>query len=189
VLRAFGDAYPSTEVSVRELLLGSLEDVLEGRVDLAYTRLEPGQADLEIQVLAREPRLVALARSHRLPSRDGLCFADLQGERFVVNPAVSGDSAPSRWLAEQRRHGLPGRIAAESASVQEILTLVASGHGVCLVPSAVARQFPRAEVVYVPVVDAEPAVVSLAWPPAPLSPIAGAFLETAREVAARRQPR
>ncbi len=47
----------------------------------------------------------------------------------------------------------------------EILTLVAAGVGVCLVPSAVARHYPRSDIAYVPVSDAEPAVLSLAWRP------------------------
>ncbi len=183
VLRTFGERHPSTEVSVRELLLGSIDDVLDGRVDLAFTRLQPGQSELEVEVLGEEPRLVALPRDHPLAPRESVRYAELGEERFIVNPAVPGDEAPPRWLAEQRRHGLPGRIAAESASIPEILTLVASGRGVSLVPAAVAHQYPRADVAYVPVSDADPAVVSLAWRPGRLPPHARAFVETAREVA------
>jgi len=45
----------------------------------------------------------------------------------ITNPVVEGPAAPERWLAEQRRHGLPGRVAAKAASVEEILT--SSGPG------------------------------------------------------------
>ena len=96
---------------------------------------------------------------------------------------VEASAPPKRWLAEQTRHGLPGRLAAEAASVQEILTLVAGGKGVCLVPAAVAYHYPRADVVYVGVSDADPAVVSLAWPRGALRPIVGAFIEVTRQLA------
>jgi DNA-binding transcriptional LysR family regulator len=77
---------------------------------------------------------------------------------------VSGAAGPpARWLAEQHRHGLPGRVAAEAASIQEILTLVATGHGVCLVPASVADRYSHADVAYVNVTVADQAVVSLAW--------------------------
>jgi DNA-binding transcriptional LysR family regulator len=168
------------------LLFGSIDEILDGRVDVAFTRLKPGQTELEVEVLTDAPRLVALARGHPLAARDSLRYAELSDESFVVNPAVPGDGAPRRWLEEQRRHGLPGRIAAESASIQEILALVASGRGVCLVPAAVARQFARPDVAYVPVSDAEPAIVSLAWRRGARSSLAGAFVDAAREVAAIR---
>ncbi len=186
VLCAFGERLPPVDVSVRELLLGSIDDVLDGRVDVAFTRLLPGQTELEVEILAHESRMVALAPAHPLSARKSLIFADLKDESFIVNPAVPTHGAPARWLAEQRSHGLPGRIATQSASVQEILTLVAAGRGVCLVPSAVSAHYPRADVAYVPVTDAEPAVVSLAWRPGRVGPNVEAFIHTARQVAASR---
>ncbi len=81
------------------------------------------------------------------------------------------------------RHGLPGNVAAEAASIQEILTLVATGRGVSLVPASVADHYPRADVTYRPVTDADPAVVSLAWRPGAVRPSVEAFLDTARQLA------
>ena len=183
-LREFAALHPSVTVSIHELLLGSIDEVLEGRVDLAFTRLLPGQTELEIEVLSAEPRLVAVAKTHRLSGRGVVDFADLGDESFIVNPAVDDGDRPSRWLAEQRRHGLPGRVAAKSSSVKAILALVAAGRGVCLLPEAVARQYPREDVAYVRVSDAEPAVVSLAWAPGSADPEVALLLETARRVAA-----
>jgi DNA-binding transcriptional LysR family regulator len=185
VLRAFGELHPSVTVSVRELLLGDVDDILGGRVDVAFTRLLPGQlgADVETDVLASEPRVVALPKAHPLAVRESLTFGELSEERFITNPAVDGTGRPARWLAEQHRHGLPGEVAAEAASIQEILAHVASGHGVCLVPASVASQYPRADLAYVEVTDAEPAVVSLAWTRENVRPETEAFVEIARRVA------
>lgn len=189
VLRTFNERLPSVDVAVRELLLGSIDDIVDGNVDLAFTRLLPDQTELETEMLAEEPRLLALAGTHPLAARRSLTFADLREESFIVNPATRNQLPPPRWLAEQRRHGLPGRVAAETASLQEILALVAAGRGVCLVPSAVAHHYPRAGVSYVPVSDAEPAVISLAWPRGRIGPAVEAFIEVARHVAAARGAR
>jgi len=134
----------------------------------------------------REPRFVALPAKHRLAAREWLSFADLRGESFITNPLVDDGAVgpPARWLAEQHSHGLTGRVATEAASLPEILTLVAGGRGVCLVPATVARQHARADVRYVEVRDADPAVVSLVWSRAGLRPAVEAFIQTAREVAA-----
>ena len=78
-------------------------------------------------------------------------------------------------------------MAAEAASIQEILTLVASGRGVCLVPAPVARHYPRQDVTYIQVADADPAVVSLAWTNDSLRPEAETFIQIARHIA-RAQP-
>jgi DNA-binding transcriptional LysR family regulator len=183
VLTAFHERQPATEVSVREILFGSIDEILNGKVDVAFTRLTPDQTELEVEIVATEPRVIALANTHPLASRETLTFADLRGESFIVNPMVSHGGPPARWLAEQRRHRLPGRVAAEARSTEEIMALVGAGRGVCLVPAAAALHDRRPDVAYVPVTDAEPAVVSLAWLPDRSSPTVGAFLATAREIA------
>lgn len=183
VLRAFAEGHPEVDVSVRDLMLGRIDDILAGSVDVAFTRLLPGQADVEIEVIAREPRVVALPAGHPLTNRRSVRFGDLGTESFITNPALDAPSPPVRWLAEQARHGLPGRVAAEAASVQEILTLVATGRGVSLVPASVAEHYPRADLVYMPVTDADPAVISLAWQPGAIRPVVQAFIKTAQRVA------
>jgi DNA-binding transcriptional LysR family regulator len=183
VLTAFHERQPVTEVSVREILLGNIDELLLGKVDVAFTRLLPDQTELELEVIATEPRLIALANTHPLASRETLTFAELRRELFIVNPMVSHGGPPARWLAEQRRHGLPGRVAAQARSTQEIMALVGAGRGVCLVPAAAALHDRRPDVVCVPVTDAEPAVVSLAWLPDRSFPTVKAFVATAREVA------
>ena len=180
LLRAFNEQHPNVDVSVKDLLLGGIEDILDGSVDIAFTRLLPGQADVEVEVIAREPRLVAIPNTHPLANRASLTFDDLRNESFITNPVIDAQSPPVRWLAEQARHGLPGHVAAQAASVQEILTLVATGRGVSLVPASVADHYPRADVNYVQVTDADPAVVSLAWQPGAVRPTVDAFIETAR---------
>jgi DNA-binding transcriptional LysR family regulator len=182
-LEAFAAAEPAVSVSVRELLFGRVEEIVAGEVDVAFTRLVPGQIDAEIEVLASEPRVVALPAAHPLAGRRAIRFEELQAERFIVNPAVAGEAAPPRWLAEQRRHGLAGAVAARAASLPEILTLVAAGRGVCLVPEQAARANARPDLAFVAVTDADDAAVSLAWSAEHLRPAAERFLAVARGVA------
>jgi DNA-binding transcriptional LysR family regulator len=182
-VRAFGEERPAVEVSIRELRLDTLDELLAGAVDLAFTRLVPGQADVRIEVLAEEPRVAVLPTGHRLARRRTIRFRDLRGEGFITNPVGDATGPPTRWLAEQRRHGLPGRVSARAASIQEILALVALGRGVCLVPETVAESYPRSDVAYVRVADADPAVISVAWTPEAMRPAVEGFVATARAVA------
>ena len=110
-------------------------------------------------------------------------FAELANESFITNPAARDHGPrPPRWLAEQHRHGLPGRVVAQSTGVLELLTLVAARRGICLVPATVAGHYPRRDVAYVPVDDAEPAVVSLARRPGAAIPAVTAFIEIVRHL-------
>jgi DNA-binding transcriptional LysR family regulator len=188
VLRAFAQRHPDVEVDVRDLRLEQIDQLLTGSVDVAFTRLLPDQLDpaheLQVEVLAHEPRVLALAVGHPLAGQPSLAFRDLGQESFITNPLLAEGERPARWLAEQTRHGLPGRVAGRATSVQELLTLVASGRGVSLVPASVAERYHRPDVSYVEVADAEPAVVSLVWPRPPVRPEVDAFVETARSSSA-----
>jgi DNA-binding transcriptional LysR family regulator len=181
ILHAFKREHPSTQTTVREILFGNIDDLMDGEVDLAFTRLraEHSSRDLRIEILAREPRVLALPAAHPLSGRQEVRFADLRAESFITNPAIKGRPLV-HWLAEQHRHGLDGNVTAEAASLQELLALVASGRGVALVPSAVQNHFQRPDISYIPVTDAEPALISIAWRPTKQRPIVDAFINLAR---------
>jgi DNA-binding transcriptional LysR family regulator len=183
VLRVFAQECPTVEVTVRELELSHIGELLDGTVDLAFTRMRPGEAEAHIEVLQEEPRVVVLPSAHPLAGRDSIAFAELRNEDFITGPRKHNPAWRRQWLAEQRRHGLSGRIAAEASSVQEILTLIAAGRGVCLVPQTAGRIYQRPDVAFVPVTDAEPAAISVAWTSEPLEPAVAAFIDTARALA------
>ena len=185
-LAAFAERRPSTIVSVRELLFGDLDDIIAGSVDLAFTRLRAdqlGHLPVTVTELASEPRVLVVASSHRLAGRISVSLRELGEDRFIVNPGTDDHNAIGRWKDEQRRHGLPGRIAGRARSVTELLTMVAAGSGITLVPVSVARQHRPPTITYIPVTNAEPAVISLVWPAGTLSPTAQAFVEAAQEQA------
>ena len=104
-----------------------------------------------------------MAADHALAGRESLQMAELVDEAFLTQPAAINLKWREAWLAEQHRHGLPGRIAAEVNDAGQLFGYLASGRGVCLVPAAAARAMARPGVAFVPVVDADPAVVSLVW--------------------------
>jgi DNA-binding transcriptional LysR family regulator len=188
VLSAYAEDRPEVKVIVRELELGDVPQLITGGVDVAFTRLRPGEADLEIEILAHEQRLVALSSRHRLARRATIALADLAPDPFITVPHSHNPRWRSEWLEEQSRHGLPGTIAAEVTSLEQLVTLVAAGRGVCVVPASNAQLYPREGVVYIPLTDAEPAVVGLAWPTGASRQTVRDFLDTARRIARRAAP-
>jgi DNA-binding transcriptional LysR family regulator len=180
VLQAFEREQPQIDVVLRELELSHVAEILESRVDVAFTRLRPGESRLEVEVIDHQPRVAALPSGHRLGGQERIALSDLRGEPFITQPESHNPGWRAQWLAEQARHGLSGQVGAEATSIQEILTLIAAGRGVCLVPASARELYPRSDIAYVDVADAEPAVISLAWPRETLRPATTKFIELVR---------
>ncbi len=161
LLRRLGEQLPGLDVTPVALVLPA--EIEHGDADVAFARLRPEETDLEVAVLTEEGRSLAMAADHRFAQRESLTMAELGEESFLTQPAAANPKWREAWLAEQARHGLAGRIAAEVHDAGQLFGYLASGRGVCLVPDAAARAMARPGVAFVPVTDADPAVVSLVW--------------------------
>ncbi|NUR91180.1 MAG: LysR family transcriptional regulator, partial [Nonomuraea sp.] len=106
--------------------------------------------------------VVVVPRSHRLAGRAEVTLADLDGEPVA------------RW-AHQPGHGPLVRDASE------LMQLIALGRAVAVVPESVRDQL-RADLTCVPVVDAAPTTVVLAWREESRSPALAAFVRAAAGV-------
>lgn len=161
--------------------------VLEGEVRAALLRLPvPGRERLDVEVLRREPRCVALPGGHRLLDRDTVRLADLRDEAFVALPAASG---PLRefWLAADRLGG-PRRIAAEVGNSEDFFQNIQSGRAVGMLSESSARVHRRPGVHYRPVVDAEPSELAVVWERDSTDPVVRDFVRACSEAAGPVRP-
>jgi DNA-binding transcriptional LysR family regulator len=163
-VRAFSAEHPDVAVEVQRLEWDDQEDaILSGRVDVAFVRRPLGGRALSLTPLYAEPRLVALPAGHPLAAEATLSTEDLAGEPHLRYLQTVAGSVPLR-------------------SIEEKLERVAAGHGVILLPESATRHYTRPDVVYVPVPDAEPDEVLLAYERARRSPLVAAFAQAARSV-------
>ncbi|MET8243644.1 LysR substrate-binding domain-containing protein [Streptomyces sp. NPDC005202] len=161
-LRAFGAAHPDVEVKARRVEWDDQEQlILDGTVDLAYVRRPIREQGLTLLPLFTEERVAMLPADHRLAGKQELALADLDGET---------------WLrySDPRPEDLPIR------TIEEKFECVAAGTGITLVPQSVAEQYSRPDITYVPVPDAQPDQVFLAWEAGRRSPLIAAFAEVAQ---------
>ncbi|MGW4619603.1 LysR family transcriptional regulator [Streptomyces sp. NPDC004592] len=162
-LRAFGAVHPDVEVKARRVEWDVQEQsILDGTVDLAYVRRPIREQGLTLVALFSEARMAMLPTDHRLAGKQELALADLEGEP---------------WLrySDPRPGDLPIR------TVEEKFESVAAGAGITLVPASVAEQYSRPDIAYVPVRDAEPDQVFLAWETGRRSPLIAEFARIAQE--------
>ncbi|MEU6769741.1 LysR family transcriptional regulator [Streptomyces sp. NPDC046759] len=135
-----------------------------GEADAALIHEPFDRTGLDSETLTTEPRVAALGAAHPLAARDHVLLADLG-----LRP---GDL--HRFLDEVRSEG---------RDLAQLLTIVALGGLVAVLPASVAERYPRPGVVYRAVPDAPPAVLAIAWPQQSRSTATAALVRTAAAVA------
>jgi DNA-binding transcriptional LysR family regulator len=135
-----------------------------GEADVALVHDPFDHTGLDRETLVVEERMAVLAARDPLAARDRLSTADLGLRPGEVHRSRDGVRGEGRDLAQ-------------------MLTLVALGDMVGLLPASVADRYPRPDVVYRRVTDAPPAVLSIAWPQQSRSRAVAALVRAAVAVA------
>ena len=151
LVRALGESLPGVEVSVRGEMLApaQIDALLSGDIDLALLRPPVNQDGILATAVRRDRLLAALPAGHRLADRPELTVADLRDEDFIVH-AGHGRSVMSNLVAAICADaGYVPRVRQEVSETSTLVTLVAAGIGVAIVPDPTAA-LDIAGVRYVP---------------------------------------
>ncbi|MGV9641167.1 LysR family transcriptional regulator [Streptomyces sp. NPDC003514] len=173
LLPAILDAYQAEPDALPVELVcsfGGRENLLrEGRADAALLHLPHHDVTgLDTQDLLTETQLLVVPRSHRLAGRTRVRLDDIAGEPLP------------RWPGASEGHG------PEIHDLGQLLHLIALGRMVAVLPCSIRGQL-RDDLVAVPVDDAEPTTLALAWPEHATSPALAAFVRAAATVAGGRR--
>jgi DNA-binding transcriptional LysR family regulator len=155
LVRALGESLPGVEVSVRgEMLVpAQIDALLSGDIDLALLRPPVNQDAIVAETVRRDRLLAALPADHHLAGRSEVTMGDLRDEDFVVH-AGHGRSVMSNLVAAICADaGFVPRIRQEVSETSTLVTLVAAGLGVAIVPDPTAA-LDIAGVRYVPLAPA-----------------------------------
>jgi hypothetical protein len=122
-----------------------------------------------------------LNSQQKLAQRQTLRLADLRGEALVLPRGTHGswdaDLAIAPRLTDAARAAAP-----PAASVEELIIRVAACGGVGVMPESLAGSLCHAGFVHVPLVDAPPSVVALAWRRSGAIAPTRSFVQTAVDV-------
>jgi DNA-binding transcriptional LysR family regulator len=179
VIRAFRDVCPDVELVLDEMLAAEIAEALRQRkIDVGFARppLLP-EGGLAQSILLEEPYLAALPESHPLASRTEIALAELGDDPFILYPAQPGPSVTTLIATACTAAGFTPRIVQEAMHLQTVVSLVAAGAGVSLVPAAAARGQARRGVAYIPLLSPAPtAPLAVAWREGDIAPALARFL-------------
>jgi DNA-binding transcriptional LysR family regulator len=136
-VRAFRVSRPHVDlrlVSSQRGSTGYAEDLIRGRLDVAFMALTP-PPELDVIDLLEVPYVALVSESHELATGATVSLARLASEPWVDSPpGYGGHVAVEHALAERR---LRRQVVAEIADVLAIPRYVATGMGVAVVPDII----------------------------------------------------
>jgi LysR family transcriptional regulator, hca operon transcriptional activator len=185
-MRILRDELPNIEVTVSSQYSPDLAAALmRGKLDLAFLRPEPRVVDLTFKTVAKEPLVVIMPSDHRLASHETISVQEIVGETFIH---VLNTPAPVlRTIIDDylRRSGIDITPDHEVDNLAMAMSLVASTHGVALLP-AYAQNFLPWSVVSRPLEGDVPTIdLVIGYSNLNTSPILKLFLSRADDLIAR----
>ena len=179
------DELPNIDVTVSSDYSPRLaDDLMRGKLDLAFLRPEPEMPDLEYKVVMTEPLVVVLPSDHRLASRKAIAIQDIAEETFIG----MSKTAPSLQVIIDdylRRSGVDIRAEHEIDNLGMAMSLVASTRGVVLLP-AYAQNFLPWSVISRPLEGEAPTIdLVIGYNKANTSSILKLFLSKSDDLIAR----
>ena len=179
---ALRNALPGVELELRGELLtpAQVSGLLDGTLDLGLLRPPVRERSLELEILRREPLVAVLPATHRLAASAVVPLEQLEEEPFVTYPShfrsVLHDAVEDTCAA----HGFRPRVALEVSETATLVSFVAAGLGVSLVPDSV-RHMTVEGAVYRPLARAAAEVeLAVAWRRDDEAPVLERALEVVR---------
>jgi DNA-binding transcriptional LysR family regulator len=160
LLARLQSAEPRLEIALR---LADYDDpsagLTSGRTDVAFVR-RPLAGALAFEELFAEPRVAVLPGPD---PRESVGVGELAGLPVIADPGP--DAVWRAFYTADDVRGAPPERTVTVGSFDEELATVALGRAIAFTSAAAARLYPRPDLAYVPLRDAAPCRVAVAWDP------------------------
>jgi DNA-binding transcriptional LysR family regulator len=165
VATAVRQQMPGVELTLHGEMLtpAQIAGLLDETIDLAILRPPVQRRELHVEVVRREPLIAVLPAGHRLAGAEAVSVGDLAAEPFVTYPSQFRSVLHDAVERICEANGFLPRVALEVAETATLVSFVAAGIGVSIIPASVAHM-TVAGAVYRPLSDGHPEIeLALAW--------------------------
>lgn len=190
IFRLMRSRYPGVSLVLQDLTSEEqVEAVKVNRIDVGLIRPPVLAAEsLAMRVIWRETLMVALPEGNPLAREEEIAVEALAGESFIQIPRHVAPGFYDQCIRICARAGFAPKIVQEARTTPTIVSLIAGGMGVSILPSSL-MSLQRSGVVYRPLKTPAPTTdMAVIWRPADESPTLRSFLEIIWEVAEIREP-
>jgi DNA-binding transcriptional LysR family regulator len=142
LIQRFRKAHPACQLLITDLAPSSqLEAIQSGELDGGFIGAKPARnaKGLECFVWNTEPLLLAVPEKHELSTITVLAWKHLRNRNWVMVSRIAAPAFRQQFSELAKQHRMTANIIHESDRVPAILTMVAAGNGVTIVPQAVTH--------------------------------------------------
>lgn len=184
MLRIYRERFPAVEVALRELTTQEqLRALEEEYIQVGLLRLPISAPLIHVEVVRREPIVCVLPEEHPLATRERIAVSLLAQEPFVLQASQRAAGYTAQLLQLCLSSGFSPNVIQEVTEMHTIVSLVAAGMGVSLVPLS-AQNIRSQGVVYRELEGtATLTEMAVAWRHDTQSALVQNFLSVARETA------
>jgi DNA-binding transcriptional LysR family regulator len=183
ILHEFGRRHPTIHLDLSEdSTHAQVLAVQRELTDVAIVRGPIATPDLSVETVHREGFSVALPADHRYATATSLSLAKLASEPLVMFPRRLAPEFHDLIMSMCLRGGFTPHVVHEVAQYQTMLSLVAGGLGISIVPTSI-RNLPRRGVEFRTIRGArETADIQIVWRGDAETDSVGAFVAVARDL-------
>ncbi|GLV53230.1 LysR family transcriptional regulator [Dictyobacter sp. S3.2.2.5] len=153
MIQAFRERFPQVELILREwTTVEQVQALHKEEIQIGFVRPPILDATLHHLTVQQEPFLVAVPVKHPLATSSSVSLSALADDPFIFVPSKLAPGLSHQMMDMCLQAGFQPRIAQEAIQFHVIISLVAAGLGIALVPACI-RTFQRPDVVYLPLQD------------------------------------
>jgi DNA-binding transcriptional LysR family regulator len=184
VLSSFSERYPEIRVDPIEHDFSDPSAGLRSRaVDIALVCAPLDETGLTLESLQQAALVAVVSERNPLAQREQIAVAELFDYPWPP-PDTTDPVCRDFWLAIDRRTS-PPRLGPATRSLDRLIQLLATGQAVTLAGDWTIPFFTRPGLAVIPVHDATPVTIALAWRTQDLTAQAARLVEVARDVCAK----
>ena len=141
IVRQFRDLNPEVEFSLRNILTaGQLQMLETGSLDIGFPRLPiGGHSTLDVVTVHREPFVLVVPSSHKLAKRKSVRLREVADEDFVMYERTWAPGFHDLMFGILRDAGIVPNVTQTAGEVPTLISLVASGMGVTIMPASAVK--------------------------------------------------
>jgi DNA-binding transcriptional LysR family regulator len=176
--------FPGVSLLLQDLTSEEQVEALKvNRIDVGLVRPPVLDAEsLVMRIIWREDLMVALPEANPLSRKEEIAIEELTEESFIQIPRHVAPGFYDQCIQICARAGFSPKIVQEARTTPTIVSLIAGGMGVSILPASL-RSLQRSGVVYRSLKKPAPTTdMAVIWRPADESPTLRSFLEIIEEV-------
>jgi len=169
---------PEVELTLHEMSSVPQAEALEAeQIDTGFLHPPVPGPNIVVQTVFRQRFIAVVPEDHTLAGASAIRPDRLAGEPFVIFTRELGSGLFDRIISVCKQHGFSPRIGQHANQMQTIVSLVATGIGVAIVPHSIQRM-GREGVSYCELTGVEDeALLSAAWHRSNENPALASFLD------------